>query len=76
MIETDRDLARDAAPHRPRERIAIRTFRHPSTCDEAGDLTGWLVRNLGLMSQVLLNELITTYSPDKLLRWPMTLGPA
>jgi hypothetical protein len=43
MIETDRDLARDAAPHRPRERIAIRTFRHPPTRDEAGDLTGQLV---------------------------------
>jgi hypothetical protein len=37
------DPARVLEPHTRRERIAIRTFRHPPTWDEAGDMTGHLV---------------------------------
>jgi hypothetical protein len=39
-IETWRAMLRRTAR---RERIAIRTFLHPPTCDEAGDLTGQLI---------------------------------
>jgi hypothetical protein len=35
-----------------RERIAIRTFRHPPTCDEAGDLTSQLVYALWINQPV------------------------
>ena len=43
-IETWRAMLRRTAR---RERIAIRTFLHPPTCDEAGDLTGQLIYAYG-----------------------------